>query len=178
MTPSAEAVERSARELCQLLGRSPESWRQFEGLLLRFQERLAALAPAADAQRGEVDSTMTLRAIAERLVLHIRQKISGDHYALGLVEARDHVLNALEHAALRSVAPAADAQHGNGDDVERVARAIYEACSGPWEFASGAGKDAARHEARAALAALRHDSTADRAKGEANWIDKFTDELT
>lgn len=37
------------------------------------------------------------------------------------------------------------------DLIERVAKAIHEATSGPWEFASGQGKDAARFEARAAL---------------------------
>ena len=40
------------------------------------------------------------------------------------------------------------------DDVEKVARAIYETASGPWEFASDYGQDIVRCEARAAIAAM------------------------
>lgn len=40
------------------------------------------------------------------------------------------------------------------DVVERVARAIYETASGPWEFASDYGQDIVRHEASAAIAAM------------------------
>ena len=40
------------------------------------------------------------------------------------------------------------------DDVERVARAICEATSGPFEMLDDVGRDALRHEARAAISAL------------------------
>lgn len=44
---------------------------------------------------------------------------------------------------------------GGEEMVERVAKAIYEAASGPWDFASEHGKDMVRHEARAAIAAMK-----------------------
>ena len=40
------------------------------------------------------------------------------------------------------------------EQVEKVARAIYETASGPWEFASDYGQDIVRLEARAAIAAM------------------------
>jgi hypothetical protein len=40
------------------------------------------------------------------------------------------------------------------EQVEKVARAIYETASGPWEFASDYGQDILRLEARAAIAAM------------------------
>ena len=49
------------------------------------------------------------------------------------------------------------------ETVERVARAIYETASGPWEFASGYGKELLRREARAALSALPRAEAADEA---------------
>jgi hypothetical protein len=40
------------------------------------------------------------------------------------------------------------------DQIERVARAICEATSGPFEMLDDVGRDALRHEARAAIAAM------------------------
>ncbi len=55
-----------------------------------------------------------------------------------------------EAAALRVLA--AEGRVIAPDLVEHVARAIFEANSGPWELCSEHGKDACRDEAKAAIA--------------------------
>ncbi len=57
---------------------------------------------------------------------------------------------------LLSEPPPAVPSGDGGADVEKVARAIVEATSGPWERITEDGRDAARIEARAAIRAMTY----------------------